>query len=143
MQREIKSTEEMHTLACEFVSGLQPGEIACVVLLHGDLGSGKTTFTQGVAQCLGVRETITSPTFVILKNYELSGKTFHTLVHIDAYRLQSAQELVALGWEEILQDSGNLIVIEWPEQVKGALPDDAHRIDFEFVDETTRRVTIE
>jgi tRNA threonylcarbamoyladenosine biosynthesis protein TsaE len=117
----------------EFISTLEPKVgAATVVILSGVLGAGKTTFTQEVAKALGVEEAVTSPTFVLEKIYKLEGQKFSHLVHIDAYRLNGAHELGVLGWKELLADSGNLILLEWPERVDGAIPEDAMRISFEI-----------
>ncbi|MES2617024.1 MAG: tRNA (adenosine(37)-N6)-threonylcarbamoyltransferase complex ATPase subunit type 1 TsaE [Bacteroidota bacterium] len=83
-----------------------------VVLLKGNLGTGKTTFTKLLLQTLGIKDTITSPTFNIVSEYRLdSGKQVY---HFDLYRIQSADELYEIGFEEYI-DSGNLCIIEWPE----------------------------
>ena len=116
---------------------------ATVVGLSGDLGSGKTAFVKGVARVLGVKNNVTSPTFVLEKIYNLPPrKGFSKLVHIDAYRLEHKKELAALKWNEIIQDPETLVFIEWPECVKGALPKDATRIEFRFIDEHTREIEI-
>jgi len=100
-----------------------------VIGLYGDLGAGKTTFTQELAKKLGVREHVTSPTFVIEKSYlltsDISKKTtipFKKMVHIDAYRLNSPHELEVLGWQELIKCHDNLIVVEWPERVANIMP---------------------
>ena len=117
----------------ELIVGLQPkADTATVVALSGELGAGKTTFTQKIAKALGVEEAVTSPTFVLEKIYKLEGQKFTHLIHIDAYRLNGAHELEVLGWKELLADSGNLILLEWPEKVVGAIPKDAIRISFEI-----------
>lgn len=90
---------------------------AVVVGLSGHLGAGKTAFTKAVAAALGVEETVTSPTFVIMKLYATKNSIFPRLVHIDAYRLEERRELEALRWEELVADRNNLIMIEWPENV--------------------------
>jgi tRNA threonylcarbamoyladenosine biosynthesis protein TsaE len=98
---------------------------ATLVSFTGELGAGKTTFIQTLAQSYGIEERITSPTFVFEKTYELAPKTargFTKLVHIDAYRLKSVQELDGLGFTARMRDSGTLILFEWPEQVSGVLP---------------------
>lgn len=117
------STEETQKIASEFVSNLSTKEKAVVCGLYGNLGAGKTSFTQAVAKELGVSENITSPTFVIEKIYELENKKFTHLIHIDAYRLESSQELLSLGWEKIIDDKNNLILIEWPEKVADIMPE--------------------
>jgi tRNA threonylcarbamoyladenosine biosynthesis protein TsaE len=117
----------------EFVLSLVPkSDAATLVTLSGELGAGKTTFAQGIARALGVQEMVTSPTFVIEKIYKLEHQKWERLIHIDAYRLKSAHELEGLGWKELLTDSGNLIVLEWPERVAEAMPGDAIRISFEI-----------
>ena len=123
--------------AAELVRQLSPrSTTATVVTLSGGLGAGKTTFAQGVAKALGVEEPVTSPTFVIQKIYELEGQQFSHLIHIDAYRLNppagGAHELEMLGWKELCADSGNLILVEWPENVAELIPEDAIRIRFDI-----------
>jgi len=136
----LRSVGEMALLAEDFVSGRESQERAVVIGLRGDLGSGKTTFVQCVAEALGIEEPVTSPTFVIQKTYRLEGQTFKRLVHIDAYRIQSANEMPALRWEETVSDPSNIVFIEWPENIEGALPEDAIMINFTYVDENTRNI---
>ena len=119
------------------------GEGALVVGLYGNLGAGKTAFTQAVAAELGVKETVTSPTFVIEKIYETTHPRFARLIHIDAYRLESAAELQVLNFEELVSNKNNLILIEWPENVKEILPVDHVKIYCEFIDEKTRKFGFE
>ena len=116
---------------------------ATVVALQGDLGSGKTTFVQCVARSLGVTTHITSPTFLIIKTYKLKTKNYKLLYHLDAYRLKSGDELLKLGWQELISNPKNLIFIEWPERVSEILPPDSLKLHFEFVNETTRAIEIE
>jgi len=139
-----KSLEQTEKVAQEFVKKIlaEKRDKALVVGLHGDLGSGKTTFVQLVAKNLGIKETITSPTFVILKNYTLNTKPYTLLVHIDSYRLENGKELEKLGWREIINNPENLVLIEWPELVEDVLPKDIWTINFGFIDETTRRIDL-
>ena len=123
---------EMPKAAADFVAGLRPGKRATIVALSGGLGAGKTTFTKGIALALGVEDTVASPTFVIEKIYELRDQLYKRLIHIDTYRLKSLQELISIGWNEELADPSNLIVLEWPEAVPGAIPEDAIRIRFDI-----------
>jgi tRNA threonylcarbamoyladenosine biosynthesis protein TsaE len=100
---------------------------ATVVALSGDLGAGKTTFTQALAHVLGLEETIQSPTYVLMKSYKLlsgpfNNNRFNTLVHIDAYRLEHPQEFSMLKPEKFLNDPHTLVIIEWPERIEGVLP---------------------
>jgi tRNA threonylcarbamoyladenosine biosynthesis protein TsaE len=118
---------------------------ATVLALQGNLGSGKTTFTQAVARELGVIETVTSPTFVIQKNYEITNPryvgTFKKLIHIDAYRIEDPGELETIGFKKLVTDPDNLILIEWPEKVGELLPaQQTKTIKFTFVDDTRRLI---
>ncbi|KKW17427.1 MAG: Hydrolase, P-loop family [Candidatus Magasanikbacteria bacterium GW2011_GWA2_50_22] len=114
---------------------------ATVVALFGDLGAGKTAFAKALARAYGIEDDVTSPTFVIEKIYTPAKGPFSRLIHIDAYRLNSAHDLEVLGWDELLQAPSNLILVEWPENVERAIPSDAYRISLEYVDEHTRSIT--
>jgi tRNA threonylcarbamoyladenosine biosynthesis protein TsaE len=140
-----KSLEETNKIAGDFLSKiikLEKGkETATLIGLFGDLGSGKTTFSQALGRHLGINEFMTSPTFVIEKIYQLDGKNnFKNLIHIDAYRLDSGRELQVLGFEKILQDKSNLILLEWPERVIDVLPKDLIRLNFKFISENEREI---
>ncbi len=124
METHVASLIELEQEAVRFVSQLSSQtKCATLITLSGELGAGKTTFTQAVARVLGIEDSVTSPTFVLEKIYTLgeNNKGFSRLVHIDAYRLKSGRELGALGFDEILQDSGNLVMLEWPERVLDGL----------------------
>lgn len=146
MPKTVTSIAELETEATTFLNSITLGSAATIVCLKGDLGAGKTTFTQAVAKIMGVSETVTSPTFVIEKIYELANqsKGFNHLIHIDTYRLASADELAKLGFTEIINDPANLIFIEWPERVKTLLADrEVNLISFSHVNETTRSIHFE
>jgi tRNA threonylcarbamoyladenosine biosynthesis protein TsaE len=100
---------------------------ATIIGLSGDLGAGKTTLVQTIANALGVVETVTSPTFVVAKWYETNVETWKTLVHIDAYRIEDESELIAIGWEDIITSPETLVVIEWPEHIEQSLPPQTSR----------------
>lgn len=137
------SLTETQTLAGEWLKSLPEASTEAVILgLYGDLGSGKTTFTQCLGKELGIEETMTSPTFVIQKIYETKHNHFKRLIHIDAYRLNSAKELQVLNFGELVDNKNNLIVIEWPENVKEILPDNHIKIYCDFVDENTRKFSL-
>ena len=141
ISKSLRDTEE---IAKDFVEKLSIGfyEKACVVGLYGNLGSGKTTFTKAVAKILGAKENITSPTFVIEKIYSIQHPFFTKLVHIDAYRLESAEELAKLSWNDVLINPKNLILLEWPENVLDILPGNHMKINFKFVSENEREIEI-
>ncbi|MEY4488947.1 MAG: hypothetical protein RIQ79_1455 [Verrucomicrobiota bacterium] len=112
------SAAETQALARRLALELPPGT---VLALHGDLGAGKTTFTQGLARGLGIQESVTSPTFTIFTLHRHEGKT---LVHLDAYRLDGADGLEGLMIDDFLVPPWWLVV-EWPEKVAAWLPADA------------------
>jgi tRNA threonylcarbamoyladenosine biosynthesis protein TsaE len=139
--------QETKAFAAIFLKKLIPASAGATVIgLRGELGAGKTTFTQICANLLGISETVTSPTFVLLKKYKLNDKVlngkFSFFIHIDAYRLKGGKELDAIGWQDIISDSKNLIMIEWPELVEEVMPANTRYIDFKHVDETTREIKI-
>jgi tRNA threonylcarbamoyladenosine biosynthesis protein TsaE len=118
---------------------------ASIITLQGELGAGKTTFVQALAKELGVTNIVQSPTYVLMKKYPVSHPRFKTLIHIDAYRLNNAQEFAALRPEQFLNDPNNLVCIEWPERVEGALPTPDLTIQFssEGATESERFIEIE
>lgn len=112
----VESAEEMRELGRALGARLQPGDVIC---LRGELGAGKTTLTQGIAAGQGVSGTVASPTFTLV--HEHPGEV--PLFHLDAYRLESSEELWDLGFEEYLRAGGS-IVVEWCDRVADALPDE-------------------
>ncbi len=119
----IMTLAELEAEADRFAGRLIPKEQgATLVTLSGELGAGKTAFTQAVARVLGVKSVVTSPTFVLEKGYPLVHTSFTKLVHIDAYRLESGAGLAPLNFDELMHDAGTLIMLEWPERVADALP---------------------
>ena len=138
-----KSLKETQKIAGDFLQKIciKKQKDAMTIGLFGDLGSGKTTFVQMLAEILGIKETVTSPTFVIEKIYLLDGERgFDRLIHIDAYRLESGREFLKLGLEETLKDSKNLVLIEWPERVQDVLPKDLIKINFKFIGKNEREI---
>ena len=127
-------------LARSLSSAKRAGQKAVVVGLLGDLGSGKTSFVQGVGEALGVKEKITSPTFVIAKRYPLKDQNFKNMFHLDAYRFQKPEEVLALKWDEIIGNPGNLVFVEWPEKLGEFLPEDSKKLCFTFIDPDTREI---
>jgi tRNA threonylcarbamoyladenosine biosynthesis protein TsaE len=143
MRMEHKITlNQLHAVASDIIKKLEKShsETATVLALSGDLGSGKTTLTQEIGKQLGVRENIISPTFVIMKSYQIENKVFKNLIHIDAYRLNKSSELFHLGWQELFANKNNLILIEWPENVPDCIPEKACRIKLFHAEENTRTI---
>lgn len=143
----LRSLQDLWEEASRFVKTLTPdSEHATLVTLSGELGAGKTTFTQAIAKILGVEDTITSPTFVLEKVYALResfGQGFTHFVHIDAYRLKDEQELRAIGFSEVYAKPQNLIFLEWPENVERALPRWRTRISLTVHKDGTRNISYE
>lgn len=137
-----KTLEETEKIAEDFLKALNSKKTAkaTLVCLTGDLGAGKTAFSQAVGKILGITDFITSPTFVLMKNYPVSHPLFSKFIHIDAYRLNSGQELAVLGFKDLLQNPANLIFLEWPERVADILPLDALNIKFKFISDTEREI---
>lgn len=132
-----QSETETLALARDFAAQVSGGMI---VTLSGDLGAGKTTFTKGLARALGVTQTITSPTFAIMNVHQLPEPTngIKQLVHIDAYRLESPDEILTIGAEDYLGEPDTLCVIEWPQKIQSVL-DNYETIDLQFTVTATGR----
>lgn len=122
--KNVKETRELAKVFLQKIMKNQnPAKGAMVVGLSGDLGAGKTAFTQAVASHLGIKNKVVSPTFVIIKKYPLKKSGQHKFFfHLDAYRLKNEKELLHLGWNEIVANKEHLVFIEWPENVKKAIP---------------------
>lgn len=135
MEYKITTRSELETieLAQNFESEKFPNMIIC---LNGELGSGKTIFTKGIANALGIDETITSPTFTIIKEY-INGEM--PLYHMDVYRLDGSVE--EIGIEEYFT-KGGIVIIEWADTIKDILPSERLDIKFKIVDENKRILVI-
>lgn len=131
----LRSTKETKNFAKKFAKKALKMPSQVVFSLEGDLGAGKTTFTQGFAEGLGIKEKIQSPTFVILKIYRVnvSGSSVKQLVHVDAYRLQ-AKDFKVLGWKEFINPPAggpqNIVLVEWGNKIKNILPKNTIRVLF-------------
>ena len=149
---EVHSVEETWGLARQFAAELKPGDVVC---LEGDLGAGKTTFTQGLAAALGVDGRVTSPTFCLVQEHRslvprdsrvplvaptALGVKSTLLVHMDLYRLHDEDDVLAIGWEDYLSE-GAILVVEWPERAGSLIPSTAKHIVFTHLDgEENRRL---
>ena len=141
-----KSAAETQQYARELAQHIlskKPLAGAVVLCLKGDLGAGKTTFTQGFAEGLGITEKILSPTFVVMKRFEISGDSgFKNFYHLDCYRLNDTHDLEVLGIKESLINGENIIVIEWPEKAGALLPTERIEINFDHDEGEQRMITI-
>ena len=151
MKKIITNNEkETFKFAEDYAKKLKGGEI---IGLIGDLGAGKTVFTKGLAKGLGIKETITSPTFVIMKIYKVKNKKLSSLAkssanirvnclaHIDAYRINTAEDLEAIGALEYFKNKNTVTVIEWPENIKKILPLSVRYINIKYIDFLKRSIS--
>ncbi len=133
---DVNSVEETWAVAKKFAGRLKAGDVVC---LEGDLGAGKTTFTQALAAALGVSGRVTSPTFCIVQEH--FGENF--VVHMDLYRLNGEDDVEAIGWEDYLS-RGAILVVEWPERAGTLIPATAYHINFTYADgDEARRIVID
>ena len=145
-----KSAIDTKKLAEKFAKNLLRDRVsnsrkkATVIGLKGELGGGKTTFIQGIAKGLGVKERITSPTFVIFKKYKIPDTKYQiqntNFYHIDCYRLSKPKDLMDLDFKEILSQPQNIIAIEWADKVRRILPENIFWIEFQWIDDNKRRL---
>jgi len=128
------SFEETQKLGADFARKINS---ISVIALYGNLGSGKTTFIQGLAKGLGIKSKIISPTFIIMRTYQINFKFFY---HVDLYRIKDEKDIEELGLTEIMNDTQNIVVIEWPEKIEKILPKKRIDIYFEYLDENKRKI---
>jgi len=113
-----------------------------VIAFEGDLGAGKTSFIQGFARGLGVKESVLSPTFVIQKDFSIALSRYKNFYHIDAYRLKNPEELLELGFEDIIKNPENIVAIEWADKVRTILPREILKIELENLGANKRKIAI-
>ena len=146
MEYVSRSHEETKRIARNFITDIlkigTKRERALVIALYGDLGVGKTYFTQAIGEALGITETIPSPTFIIERVYEINKPPFSKFVHIDAYRILTVRELSQIGWDEEVRNPNDIILVEWADKIENALPKDAIKIHFEHREESERVIKI-
>ena len=151
MEFVTKNAEETKKLGREMAIRLGSGMMvdgkkgATILALSGDLGSGKTTFVQGFAEGLGIKHGIISPTFILLREYKVQSTKYKVknLYHLDLYRLEQnvEQEVKNLGLEEIWEDPESIVVVEWAEKIRDAIPKNAVWISFENLSPNSRKIT--
>lgn len=132
MEKITYSASETIQYGCQLAQLLLPGDL---LLLDGDLGAGKTTFTQGIARGLGIKRPVKSPTFTLIREYPQAK---YPLYHMDMYRLENASA-DDLGLQEYFDGAG-IVIVEWSQFIKEQLPPNYLRINIERVDELTRKL---
>lgn len=131
-----KSAAETQALGRSFAKKLKGGEVIC---LYGELGAGKTVLVKGLAEGLGFKGRVLSPTFVFIRPYPCQGGL--TLYHVDLYRMEASGEVEGLGLEDFLSKSNSIVVIEWAERLGGNLPPKRIDIIIENQGENDRKIT--
>lgn len=132
-----KNSKGTQDLARKLAEKLRGDEF---IALFGDLGSGKTTFIQGLAKGLGIKQRIISPTFIIIRKYQISN--ISNFYHVDLYRIENLIELKNLEFEEIINSKEGIVAVEWAEKIKHLLPKKRIEIYFENISENERKITI-
>ena len=130
--------------------GLENRKKSLVIALEGELGAGKTVFAQGLAQALGIKAKIKSPTFTLMKKYSISSSrnfkfkilNYKFLYHLDCYRLRDHKDLSTLGIEDILANTENIVLIEWSDRVKKILPKKHIKIHIDHISKNERKITV-
>lgn len=132
-----KSPNETKKLAKKIAKDFKGGEI---LALSGNLGTGKTQFTKGLAEYFKIKNPITSPTFVVMKIYPVKkNKNINKLSHMDVYRLETGEDALAIGLGEYMEDKNCLTIIEWAERIKNILPKDTIWIKFDYGEKDNER----
>lgn len=140
-----KSPQETKKIAADLARKILKTKKGVVIALEGELGAGKTTFIQGFAKVLGIKEKIKSPTFVLMKKYKLetrNRKLETNLYHLDCYRVWDDKDLKIPELKEIIQSSYNIVLVEWAERVKKILPKKHITIHIDHIGVNERKITI-
>ena len=132
-----RSEDDTAKLAAELAGKLPRGT---VIALYGDLGAGKTVFSRAFARAIGVRETVSSPTYTIIQEYQLAdGGYFY---HMDLYRIKNSRDALAFAVDEYLNDSSSYALLEWPERIEDILPPDTLIINIRHLSDSEREITV-
>lgn len=142
MKKTTNSQKETKSLAQEIAKSLGGGEVLALV---GDLGAGKTTFMQGLAEYFNIADAVSSPTYTLIQEYDLSDHEnikIKKLVHIDCYRLDTADQLLEIGISDYFERPDVVVIIEWADRAKDIIPANATWIIFDHKEENQRTITI-
>src|SRR3989344_6104916 len=142
MKYTSNSDLETKEIAGEIAKWIRQTHHGNVVALTGELGAGKTTFTQGFAESLGIKDKIISPTFVLQRIHKVPNSNL-VLHHIDLYRLENKEDFKHLGLEELFNNPENIILIEWAEKIEKILPENTVKIKIEKIRENNRLIILE
>ena len=139
MNYVTNSLEETQKIAGEIAEKVHDAH--AVIALNGDLGTGKTTFTQGFARALGILDKIISPTFVVQRQHQIPGSE-QVLYHIDLYRLEEGLNITQLGLNELFEDEKAIVLIEWADKIREFLPPGTLYIEFKRIGENSREISL-
>ena len=128
--------EETYNFARNFLGEIKP---PCVITLRGDLGAGKTAFTKALAQAMGIKSVVTSPTFTLMNEYD---EGIYPLYHFDMYRIEHPEDVYELGFYDYFNSSDAIIVCEWPDVIDNILPKKGYNITIEKLGENSRKFII-
>lgn len=143
MEITTKNEKETQKLGQIIAKLLLSGKLKKRILaLEGELGGGKTTFLKGFAKGLGIKEKILSPTFVLIKKFEISNSKFRNFYHIDCYRIKSKNEILRLGFKRIIKEPRNVVAIEWANKIKDLLPKNTLFLKFKVLTLVQRNIEI-
>lgn len=133
-------TKKFGEFLAKEISKIPPTKKSFILGLEGDLGSGKTTFLQGFAKGLGIKERILSPTFVIMKKFQIPK--FGNFYHIDCYRIQKPKEILDLEFKKIISTHGNIVAVEWADRIRKILPGNTLMLKFKLIDRSARKIMV-
>ena len=137
----IKFISRSTQKTCEFAETIaQKLNFGNTILLFGDMGAGKTTFTKSLLKALGVKSTVTSPTFTIVNQYNVKGGKIN---HFDMYRLEDESEAIEIGLEEMLNDKQSINIVEWPQKASYILPHNCIHVSINILGENEREFLVE
>ena len=140
MEFKTVTPEDMMNVGKKIGALLKGGDI---VLLYGEMGSGKSTLVKGIAEALGVKETANSPTFTIMNVYDTNKDNIKKLVHVDTYRLKDQQDLEEVGINEYMNDKDCICIFEWPDKLGNMMQDkNPIKITIEYLDKDRRKIIV-
>jgi len=143
-----RQTKKLGEILAKEILKTKPRKDAFLLGLEGDLGGGKTTFLQGFAKGLGIKQKILSPTFVIMKKFKIRVNScsnscgFVYFYHIDCYRIEKPKEILDLGFKEIISDPQNIVAIEWADRIRKIMSKNTIWITFQFINKNKRKIAI-
>ncbi|OIP74778.1 MAG: tRNA (adenosine(37)-N6)-threonylcarbamoyltransferase complex ATPase subunit type 1 TsaE [Parcubacteria group bacterium CG2_30_36_18] len=135
-------TRKLGEILAKEILKTKPRKDAFLLGLEGDLGGGKTTFLQGFAKGLGIKQKILSPTFLIIKKFSIFNFKFSNFYHIDCYRIEKPKEILDLGFKEIISIPQNIVAVEWADRIRKIMSKNTIWITFQFINKNKRKIAI-